>query len=121
MRQMAQPQKSARKRLLKRWKSHGSAVQRAAAKIKGPQGPKENASWTVEELKKDEELLAAITTIDKVYGHDDTKAIRTGVLAFKKAEVLLLASCPKLGCARIRRLTHHLRTGTAGGTDGSKA
>jgi hypothetical protein len=36
-------------------------------------------------------LLAAFKAIDAVYGHDDTKAIRVGKLAFKKADVLLLA------------------------------
>jgi hypothetical protein len=81
---------------------YGSYLWRAAAKTrkdlsksKGPKkDPKENASWTIEELKEDEEMLAAFTAIDKVYGHEDTKAIRVGKLAFKKADVLLLAKLP---------------------------
>jgi hypothetical protein len=72
-----------------------SSVKRAAAKSKGPKGPKENKSWTIEDLKKDEELLAAFKAIDAVYGHDDTKAIRNGTMGFRKIDVLLLAKVPE--------------------------
>jgi hypothetical protein len=53
------------------------------------------SGWTTEELKKDEELLNSLKAIDAVYGHDDTKAIRTGTIALKKADVLFLSRLPK--------------------------
>jgi ParB-like nuclease family protein len=74
-----------------------SSIQRAAAKIRKKSGKKgkEAASWTGDELKKDQPLYDAFKEIAAVFGNADTKAIRTGTIGLKRADVLELAKLPK--------------------------
>jgi hypothetical protein len=75
------------------------SVQRAAAKTKPTPAkkkePKDPSSWTADELKEDKALLAAFTAIAAVYGNEDTKAIRTGLIGLKKKDVIFLSKLPK--------------------------
>lgn len=69
------------------------SIERAVAKTKGPKEPKDPDSWTIEQLEepKNKELLDAFKVIRDVYGPDDTKGIRTGIIGLKKKDVLYLA------------------------------
>ncbi len=51
----------------------------------------ESDGWTVTQLKDDEELSKAFDQIEKIYGGEDTKSIRTGVVAMNRKEVLELS------------------------------
>jgi hypothetical protein len=56
---------------------------------------KASKGWTHEELKTDEKLMDSFTAIAAVYGNEDAKAIRTGVVQLKRADVLFLAALPR--------------------------
>lgn len=75
------------------------SVQRAAAKLSGdkPKPSKKKvktSGWTADELKKDDTLWKAFEAIVKVYGKDDTKAIRKGAVGLSKPDVLFLSKLP---------------------------
>ena len=55
---------------------------------------KASEGWTADELKHDTELFEAFKSIAAVYGNDETKAIRIGVVQLTRTEVLFLASLP---------------------------
>jgi hypothetical protein len=65
---------------------------------------KASEGWTTEELKEDTELFEAFKSIASVYGNEDAKAIRTGVVQMKRADVLFLAKLPKETMLEIHEL-----------------
>jgi hypothetical protein len=60
--------------------------------------------WTTVELKKDTDLFNAFKSIALVYGNDDTKAIRTGIVQIKRADVIFLAKLSREKMREIRDL-----------------
>ena len=56
---------------------------------------KASKGWAHEELKTDEELMESFKAIAAVYGNEDAKAIRTGLVQLKRADVIFLAKLPK--------------------------
>ena len=74
-----------------------ASVQRAVAKTaeSKKKEPAENPSWSHADLKNNDEMLDAFTSISAVYGNDDARVIRTGGTGFKKADVLFLARLSK--------------------------
>lgn len=66
--------------------------------------PPEAASWTVEDLKKNDELMDLFTAISAVYGNDHTRAIRTGTIGLKLADIRMLAKLPKEKMLEIKDL-----------------
>lgn len=77
-----------------------SSIQRAAKKTRAP----EATSWTTEDLKKNDELMDLFTSIAHVYGNEDAKAIRTGVVGFKLADVRMLGRMKKEQMLEIKEL-----------------
>lgn len=79
--------------------SNGVGVSKTARSIAKEacelEATKQSNSWTQEDLKEDKQLLNAFKAIDAVYGHDDTRAIRTGLTRMKRADVLFLGSLPR--------------------------
>lgn len=78
----------------------GGLVQKIVARIRGKTNEakrqvKVSEGWTHEDLKKDEELLKSFTSIAAVFGNEDAKAIREGVLNLEREDVLYLAGLPK--------------------------
>ena len=78
----------------------GGLVQKIVNRILGtPSKTKLRTSgWTVDEVKKDEPLLAALTAIAKVFGNEDTKGIRKGI-GLTKPDIIELA---KLSAEKMR-------------------
>lgn len=72
------------------------SVQRAVSKTKpkSKAKAKDASSWSQEDLKADGELMNAFVSISAIFGNEDTKAIRTGQVGLKRADVLQLAKLP---------------------------
>jgi hypothetical protein len=79
-------------------------ARKAAGKTTPTKKREERKGWTAEELKKDQELADHLDMIESVYGTQDTKAIRTGTIAMKRADVLFLAKIPKENMLKIQDL-----------------
>jgi hypothetical protein len=56
---------------------------------------KASEGWTAEELKNDTELFEAFKAIAAVYGNDDSRGIRTGIVQLKRTDILFLGQLPK--------------------------
>jgi hypothetical protein len=89
-------------------KPTGGLVKKIADRIRAKIGPKKEpknpGSWTVEDLKKDKELMDCFTAIAAVYGNSSTKAIREGLIGLKRADVTYLAKLPKAKMLEIQGL-----------------
>jgi hypothetical protein len=75
-------------------------VQRIVDRIRAKTGQekrmiKASEGWSKEDLAKDEELKDAFTAIEAIYGKDDAKAIQSGIVQLKRADILYLAKLPK--------------------------
>jgi hypothetical protein len=78
----------------------GQLLKRIAVRIRAKTGEEErmikaSKGWAHEELKTDEELMESFKAIAAVYGNEDAKAIRTGIIQLKRADVIFLAKLPK--------------------------
>jgi len=84
-----------------------SSVKRAKARIapapkkSKPNRRDESDGWTAAQLKEDEELSEAFDRIEKIYGTEDAKHIRNGVVPMNRKDVVTLS---KLHADKMREI-----------------